>query len=109
MVADTTRNPSGRRQAAAAGAGADGTAPLLKLLAACVHPSLPERFGWQVATSIKELGQQAEREPPAVVHYDAWGARVDTGRCRLAIHLEALGVQLVVCRRAKTCCQHPYG
>ncbi|PRW33943.1 acyl- dehydrogenase family member 11-like [Chlorella sorokiniana] len=37
-----------------------------------------EHFGWEVATTIKQLGQQAEREAPTLQQYDAWGARTDT-------------------------------
>ena len=43
-----------------------------------------ERFGWEIATSIKLLGQQAEREAPSLQHYSAWGARTDTGAASLA-------------------------
>ena len=38
-----------------------------------------ERFGWEVATSVKELGQQAEREPPTLERLDSWGGRADRG------------------------------
>ncbi|KAL4443441.1 hypothetical protein ABPG75_011178 [Micractinium tetrahymenae] len=36
-----------------------------------------ERFGWEAATSIKQLGQQAEAQPPRLVQHDAWGGRID--------------------------------
>ncbi|KAK3233439.1 protein kinase super protein [Cymbomonas tetramitiformis] len=36
-----------------------------------------ERFGWRVVTEVKDLGQRAEREPPRLESYDAWGSRID--------------------------------
>lgn len=52
-----------------------------------LHPSLSsisstptpitDRFGWDVATTIKDMGRQAELEPPSLVKYDAWGRRRD--------------------------------
>lgn len=36
-----------------------------------------ERFGWEAATTLKELGQQAEAQPPRLVQHDAWGGRID--------------------------------
>ncbi|KAL4422251.1 hypothetical protein ABPG77_009726 [Micractinium sp. CCAP 211/92] len=39
-----------------------------------------ERFGWEAATAVKELGQQAEAQPPRLVQHDAWGGRIDAGK-----------------------------
>lgn len=47
-------------------------------LAGAPHAPPPaERFGWEAATSVKELGQQAEAQPPRLVQHDAWGGRID--------------------------------
>lgn len=43
------------------------------------HPPVVERFGWKAATTLKELGQQAEAQPPRLVQHDAWGGRIDAG------------------------------
>lgn len=43
---------------------------------AALEPDL-QRFGWEVATTIKHLGQQAEAEPPRLIQSDSWGTRVD--------------------------------
>lgn len=42
-----------------------------------VEPDL-ERFGWQVATRIKILGQAAEAQPPRLLKQDAWGSQLDS-------------------------------
>lgn len=49
-----------------------------------------ERFGWDVATSIKLLGQQAEHEAPTLQQHSAWGARTDTGGLPLRMKHDAL-------------------
>lgn len=53
---------------------------LRRLLPAEIHEDqiVPDltRFGWEVATSIKALGRQAEVEEPQLVPYDAWGHRI---------------------------------
>ncbi|KDD73485.1 hypothetical protein H632_c2127p0, partial [Helicosporidium sp. ATCC 50920] len=36
-----------------------------------------ERFGWEVATTVKEYGALAESEPPVLVKQDVWGNRID--------------------------------
>lgn len=53
---------------------------LRRLLPAEMHEDhvVPDltRFGWEVATSIKALGQQAEAEEPQLILHDAWGHRI---------------------------------
>ncbi|XP_030438739.1 acyl-CoA dehydrogenase family member 11-like isoform X3 [Gopherus evgoodei] len=36
-----------------------------------------ERFGARVTAEIDSLGRECELNPPALLHYDAWGRRVD--------------------------------
>lgn len=43
---------------------------------AMIAPDL-QCFGYEVATTIKNLGQQAEAEPPRLVQFDGWGAGLD--------------------------------
>lgn len=60
-------------------ASASVTARALQLQVCCTLLQCAERFGWEVATSIKLLGQQAEREAPTLQPHTAWGDRTDTG------------------------------
>lgn len=41
-----------------------------------IEPDL-ERFGHRVANDIHQLGLECERNPPYVIHFDAWGNRID--------------------------------
>jgi len=36
-----------------------------------------ERFGDRIVKEIDELGRQVERNPPSLIHYDAYGRRID--------------------------------
>ena len=36
-----------------------------------------EKFGNRIVKEIDELGRQAEKNPPSLTHYDAYGRRID--------------------------------
>jgi len=36
-----------------------------------------EKFGDRIVEEVDELGRQAEKKPPSLVHYNAYGRRVD--------------------------------
>ena len=36
-----------------------------------------ERFGDRIVTEIDGLGRQVEKNPPSLIHYDAYGRRID--------------------------------
>ena len=36
-----------------------------------------EKFGDRIVKEVTELGRQAERNPPSLIHFDAYGRRID--------------------------------
>ena len=36
-----------------------------------------EKFGDRIVKEVTELGRQVERNPPSLIHYDAYGRRID--------------------------------
>lgn len=36
-----------------------------------------EKFGDRIVKEITELGRQVERSPPSLIHYNAYGRRID--------------------------------